>query len=324
MKKIFIINFVIIIFIILFLELFIKFFNFSALMGIESGLMYHKNNNHHLVPGSNGLIFNTKVYIDNNGYRIPAKSFKYTTSNNLLFIGDSTTFGNGVIEEETFVGRLRKNFNEINFINTAVPGYQVKNYVQNLPIYKGIGDVEKIIYVITLNDVFSSPNVVDLTNEKKFAVDRNSNFLIKLREINIINELNSLLRNRSYIYMYIKGRFSDPSKRYFKNVHKFYKENQILNLLNLVRDLKEIAKSNLYVVILPYEYQTRKCTEDDLYPQNKIREILSDIKINYYDFTEYFCKSSKPKQKFYKFDPMHLSAEGHELVYDLLKERINF
>ena len=76
MKKIFIINFVIIIFIILFLELFIKFFNFSGLMGIESGLVYHKNNNHHLVPGSNGLIFNTKVYTDNNGYRIPVKSFK--------------------------------------------------------------------------------------------------------------------------------------------------------------------------------------------------------------------------------------------------------
>ena len=115
MKKIIIINFIAIVFIILFLELIVRFLNLSGLMGIDSGLIYEKNNINYLVPGSSGLLFNAKVYIDNNGYRVPAKSYKYKASKNLLFIGDSTTFGNGVIEEETFVGRLREEFNEINF-----------------------------------------------------------------------------------------------------------------------------------------------------------------------------------------------------------------
>ena len=324
MKKIIIINFVAIVFIILFLELIVRFLNLSGLMGIDSGLIYEKNNINYLVPGSSGLLFNAKVYIDSNGYRVPTKSYKYKASKSLLFIGDSTTFGNGVIEEETFVGRLRKEFNEINFINTAVPGYQVKHYAQNLPIYKDIANVDTIIYVITLNDVFSSSNVVNLTNEKKFQENGNNFFLSKLSENIIIKELNFILRNKSYLYMYIKGTFSDPPKRYFKNVHKFYKENEILSLLNLIKNLKEISNSNLHIVTLPYEYQTRECTEDALYPQNKIKEMLSNIKINYYDFTKYFCNSKNPKQKFYKFDPMHLSVEGHELVYNLLKNRINF
>ena len=45
--------------------------------------------------------------------------------------------------------------------------------------------------------------------------------------------------------------------------------------------------------------------------------------INYYDFTKMFCNSAKPKKLFYKFDPMHLSIEGHKLVFNKLKNEIN-
>ena len=324
MKKILFINFIFIIFIISFLEIAARFFNLSNLMGIDQGLIYEKNDNYFNVPNSTGLIFDAKVFIDENGYRVPSESFKYDGYKNILFIGDSTTFGNGVIEEETFVGILRKDFKKLNFINTAVLGHQIKNYEKKLNIFKEFKNVEKIIYVITLNDVFSSSNISNLANEKKADLERSNEFWTKLREVKIVEKINFTMRNKSYLYMYIKGKFSDPSKRWFMHINKFYKENEIFSLKDLILKLKEIPNAELYIVTLPYEYQTRKCSEDDLYPQKKIEKLLSDIKINYFDFTKYFCDSNNPKNKFYKFDPMHFSYEGHKFVHELLKDKIKF
>ena len=75
---------------------------------------------------------------------------------------------------------------------------------------------------------------------------------------------------------------------------------------------------------MPYEYQTRKCTKALLLPQYELVKILNDLEIEYRDFTKKFCIQKKPKDYFYKFDPMHLSRKGHKLVYNTLKNEINF
>ena len=80
----------------------------------------------------------------------------------------------------------------------------------------------------------------------------------------------------------------------------------------------------MIVIILPYEYQTRNCSKNVLNPQSKIIEILDTSKINFRDFTNYFCNQKNPNKNFYKFDPMHLSKNGHMLVFEKLKNEINF
>ena len=318
------INFVIIFFLILALELTSRLLNLSSLGGMDSKLFYEKEGHHYLVPNTEGLVFKSKIYTDKNGYRVPNKKFKYSDLKSVFIIGDSTTFGNGVLEKNTFVGHLRKNFVEINFINSAVPGYQVKDYSVNLKNIKKFNDVEKIIYIITLNDVFGSSNVVDVKKNKTKDDESFGKFTNILKNIKIINKLNFFLRNKSYLYMYVKGIFSDPSKRWYKNVDKFYKENKINHLLKYIEDLSEIKTKDLYVITLPYEYQTRNCTDKNLTPQKKIHTLLHNNKINYYDFTKYFCNSDNPKDYFRKFDPMHLSSRGHKFVYNLIKNEINF
>ena len=77
-------------------------------MGIESGLIYKKNNINYLRPNKDGIVFGQKVTIDQYGFRVPSKDFKYTQNNNIFILGDSVTFGNGIKEEETFIGLLRK------------------------------------------------------------------------------------------------------------------------------------------------------------------------------------------------------------------------
>lgn len=323
MKKLIVINFLITFLILLLFEFTIRVFNLSNLMGIDSKLMFQRNENHFMTPNSSGLIFDAKVYIDNNGYRVPSKSYKYEGSKNVLFIGDSVTFGNGVLEEETFVGKLRKDFPKINFINTSVPGHQIRNYEKKINIFSEFKNVEKVFYIITLNDIYSSSNISNYYNEKISEQKRQENFWVRLRKINIIGKINSSLRDKSYLYMYIKGKFSDPSKRYYKNIDKFYRENSISSLSNFVDLLKKRLNVELYIITLPYEYQTRECKEQDLVPQDKIKEIMDKKKeIKYFDLSLQFCNTYEPKKNFIKFDPMHLSLYGHNVVYKFLKDKI--
>ena len=94
---------------------------------------------------------------------------------------------------------------------------------------------------------------------------------------------------------------------------------------NYVSMLNEkLKRENIFfkIFILPYEFQTRDCSNQNLIPQNKINRMLTELNVNYKDFTENFCEYSNPKSLFYKFDPMHLSEKGHSLVFNLIKNEI--
>ena len=73
---------------------------------------------------------------------------------------------------------------------------------------------------------------------------------------------------------------------------------------------------------MPYEFQTRenKCSDENLMPQSKIANVLNSINVGYENYTKFFCKYKKPKKLFYKFDPMHLSKIGHDLVFSKILE----
>ena len=86
----------------------------------------------------------------------------------------------------------------------------------------------------------------------------------------------------------------------------------------------KILNAELHIIVLPYEFQTRNCKEDDLVPQNKIRNLMEKSNTKFYDFTDDFCKSRNPKKLFYKYDPMHLSTLGHKFVYNRINNIIDF
>ena len=310
MKKIILLNLVILFFFIIFLEILANLFNLSQLLGTESKLIERRNNSHYLVPGSTGKIFNTKVYIDNNGFRVPSLNYKYTGIKDVYIIGDSVAFGSGVKEEKTFVGLLRKRFNNINFYNSSVPGYQINNHIDNLGKAKDFKKIDQLIYFFTLNDVYSSTNV------QQRRADRKS----KLFDKKIFGKVNSYLRNKSHLYLYIKGIASDPSKRWFFALDSFYKEKDISFIKEEFKKIKNFSianNSNLIIFLLPYEYQTRHCDNKDFLPQKKIINTLKKVEVKFIDYTQNFC-DNKDKDNFLKFDPMHLSINGHKKVYNLL------
>lgn len=321
MKKILIVNFFGVLLLIIFFEIISNFFKLSGLMGIQNGLLYEKNKTNFLNPNKKGIVFDEIVFTDRYGYRVPSINFEYLNKNSNFILGDSVAFGNGVKEEYTFIGLMRKRFKDQNFINSSVPGYQLKDHVNVILNSKEFDNVNHVLYFFTLNDIYGSSNVKKFNNKKKDEADYD------LKKIKLFNKLNIFLRNKSYLYMFVKGLGTDPSKRWFLNLNKEYENIDIDQIKKQFSSLDYFSKninSNLIVILLPYEYQTRTCSKNVLNPQKKIIEILISSKIDYKDFTNYFCNQKKPKNYFYKFDPMHLSKEGHMLVFNKLKNEINF
>ena len=320
MKKIFIVNFFFILLIILFLEIIMNIFQFSGLMGIQKGVIYKTGDTHYLKPNNEGIVFDEVIFTDSNGYRVPSKSYKYSGDSNIFILGDSVAFGNGVKEDKTFIGLLRKEFINKNFLNSSAPGYQINDHVNVINQTAKFRNVDKIMYFFTLNDIYGSSNIINLDNKKKES-DYN------LKKYKLLNDLNSYLRNKSYLYMFIKGIGTDPSKRWFLNLYENFKKKDLDGTKNYFISLKNFStkiQSDFIVILLPYEFQTRNCSKNILKPQKEISDILLNLNIEFKDLTNVFCNQKNPKKNFYKFDPMHLSKLGHKLVYNTLKDEINF
>jgi len=321
MKKFFIFNVIILFFLIVLAELGARLFHLSDLMGTEDHLYYIKkikeNKYHALNPNTEAKIYKKKVYTDEHGFRVPSLNYKYDEDKkSIFFIGDSTTFGNGVLEENTFVGKLRVKLNHYNLINSSVPGYNLPHYIYELDSISKFDNVKKIFYVYTLNDLSK------ISEEQE--VNTGEEIISKFRSLNFFNKINNFLRDKSYFYMWFKGVLTDPAARHFKYDYNAYKIKS--NLVFLENSLNKIKKYlinkniEFKVIILPYEYQTRmnNCFSEFLTPQKILVKKLEHLKINYSNYTKDFCDHPKSKILFYKFDPMHLSIKGHDFVYNLL------
>ena len=130
--------------------------------------------------------------------------------------------------------------------------------------------------------------------------------------------------------MWLKGIVTNPSVRHFNYIYPIYnEEDAILKLkieINKLKNSIDEKNNNLTFIILPYEFQTRKenCNEKYLKPQSELKNILKEENINFFDYSKNFCIHKNPKSLFLKFDPVHLSKDGHYLVFNLIKNDLEY
>ena len=323
MKKILIYN--IFIFIILFclLEISVRVFNLSNLLGIDSNLIVKNSDPISYKPNIESTIFGKKVYTDKFGYRVPYKNYKYSGGKSFLILGDSTSYGVGVKEERTFIGALRKKFPNINFYNSSLPGHGLKDHIKIVSSIPQDLKIKKIWYFLNLNDIdylFNSA-IQNLEKEKKYK--NKINLIQKLKTNNFLLELNYFLRSKSALYVYIKSILIDPSKIHFFRTYNNYIDSDNFEKYEKKLDeflSKKIEGLDLTVFILPWEFQTREiCKNKDLFlPQDLLIGYLKKKEIDFIDFSSYFCDKDNFEKMYLKFDPAHLSSEGHDLMEKLL------
>ena len=102
MKKIILINIVLVLSFFFIFEFFLRFLHLSSLRGVS---IYYFQDNKNI----EGVAFGEKFYTDKYGFRVPKKNYSYNAAKkNIILVGDSFLFGTGVSESETFSGKLRK------------------------------------------------------------------------------------------------------------------------------------------------------------------------------------------------------------------------
>ncbi|HEY6598221.1 MAG TPA: hypothetical protein VIZ30_02870, partial [Pseudomonadales bacterium] len=70
------------------------------------------------------------------------------------------------------------------------------------------------------------------------------------------------------------------------------------------------------VVVVPYEYQLREATEENRLPQRVLAVQLAAMHVDSLDLYDAFAAYPGAKDDLFLYaDPMHLSAEGHALVF---------
>jgi lysophospholipase L1-like esterase len=268
-------------------------------------------------PQATGVSFGKTVFIDEFGFRKISSPEHYNDS--WIILGDSVTFGVGVETEETFVQLLQNTLPRTKVWNTAVIGYNIKNYRDVLyhltSEQQNIPNVRKVLLFLCLNDI-------DLNDRIEQAPSK------RALNYRYVQNVLSFMRRHSRLYMRLKAALTDRSEFYFLNDYQLYQEGgesltqsmKILDEMNTFLRGRNIA---LTVVILPYEYQLRTKVAQYLGPQKLLAAHFKELDIFYLDaYGSFESSEGDEKENFLYADFGHLSKKGHRIVFELLKEKV--
>jgi lysophospholipase L1-like esterase len=291
--------------------------------------------------------FEAVVFTGHDGFRVPNGGYRYPepASERILILGDSVAFGPGVAEPDTFVGLLRAANPGWAVYNSSVIAYDAPNYADVVSdLIARPQNFSKVILVYCLNDV-SPASAANIDKHKEVAAlaengpsrtwspatgNSPANLLEALRRVGFISKLNDYLREHSKLYLYLKGISTDPAKRYFLADYTAYRDPTALSVLDnldmIARTLRQ-RQIAFTVIISPYEYQLRANATlpapggDIFLPQRVVTEFLKSKGIDYVDATAAFKRAgvADKSKLFLKFDPMHFSAAGHRVMYDVIR-----
>ena len=322
MKKIFFINIFTIIFIIFFLEILVRMFNLSGLQGYDKNLFYIENDITFAKPNTELKIFGKISKTDSNGFRIPLNNYLFDKNKkSTLILGDSVSFGVGVEEKNTFVGLLRGKEN--NLLNSSISGHNLESYLYLLKKYNESQNIkfEKTVIILCLNDIVPFQGVISKNNNKQQI--KKNNFFEKNANDNLAMKINIFFRERSALFVFLKGLFTNPSKRHYDIMANLYDNKQNLKILksqlSKIDHYSNVSNIDINFVLLPYAYQVNNsCNENLMKPQKEINRIFKEIKSPLYDYSKKFCNEANKSKLFLPYDPVHLSLSGHKFVSKIL------
>lgn len=246
--------------------------------------------------------------INNLGLRntYPVVHTKPDESERIIFVGDSLTFGFGVLEEDTFIDKLEKNFRQdgkkIEVLNAAEPGANLTAYrdiIRN-NVLKLNPDI--IVIGINLNDIIDFPTslIIEKISRK---------FTWKIRDYSKLVDF--------ICYAIEKNISADENIISMLNSYTPKRLEDFRGFIQEMRDLAKNHNSRLYVMVHPIFY------DFDNYDFTKIHEdidqILKTEKIPFHDFLVDF-KDDDAEDLWITKNDQHPNEVAHEKYYQVLRK----
>ena len=329
MKKIFAINFVIVIFIITSFELSVKYLLNITTQGISENLIDKNSsrprfNNKNV---SNSKVFGKKVFTDKEGFRSENESLKtkkYKNKNpKIYFVGGSVPFGMGVEQSNSFSGILKRNNKKFIFHNASVIGSNLDNnyFILKNKVKK---DNLSFVFVNFSFDDITSDEIINFANNEN--TNKNKSFFKLVKNNFLIKKINALIRTKSYTYVLFKNYFFKAEERYYNDAlekyHNINNLNYMKNYLDKISKLNKEIDNKLIFLIIPYNNQLteKNCSKNDI-GELMIEKEIKERNFKYIKFKDEFCKEKNRKRFYIKFDPSHLSKEGHRFIAKVIQKK---
>ncbi len=245
--------------------------------------------------------------VNNLGFRniYPVLETKPAESDRIVFIGDSLTYGFGVLEEDTFIYRLEKNFRErgkkVEVINAASPGAGLDNYREIVKdkVLKLHPDI--MVIGINLNDIIDFPTSLIIEKISK-------KFDWKMREYSKLLD---------FVCYAIEKNMS--ANENINSMLESYTPERLEYFKNFIKEMKKLAKDNnsqLYIMVHPIFYDFDdydfKTIHDD------VDTTLRAENVQYHDFLDDF-KDDEAEDLWITKNDQHPNEVAHEKYYQILK-----
>jgi lysophospholipase L1-like esterase len=280
-------------------------------------------------PNVEAVSFGALVYTDEYGFRVPKGGVPGDEDRHdaILLLSDSVGFGPGVDEPESFAGLLRARLPERRIYNASVIGYSTPDYRNVVEAFVPAHDeVTGVVLVYCLNDV-SAQSAQDIDRYLKAKKEKAPERDIRetLRSFALLSGANEFLRSRSKLYLLLKHRLFATQLRSWKATLSLYGEERASDVERAASDIGEIAAfleardTPFLVVLSPFEYQLRKPEDPETQiPQRQLGDLLARKGVESVDARPFFDARVPSADYFLAYDPMHLSAEGHRVVADII------
>lgn len=280
---------------------------------------------------------NSKVTFDQYGIRKNDNPTMNVVEKKILVLGDSTTAGIEVDNNETYVALLEKLFQDdgyhFRFYNAGVRGYGTDQCFLNLKRLYGLIQPDYVIYMFCITDFFDNRSIkpanklygkpafimvgdkLRLVNQPSRKYPRSyyahieytdDNYYIreghKISSLTYIQKLKDFLSRKSAFYCLLRiGYFQ--SRTMIRNEIELEKDLSLrlerdLDLISLIlKEIKKIEKNLIF---------TSFTTGEDIYA-DKFDLIAKKLDIPYLDISSYFSKEVSYN---YPFD-LHWNEKGH-------------
>lgn len=294
---------------------------FVHVQGVDKTLFAHPHDGiayFHRLNADGIIAFGEPTYTDAEGFRI-SPYYQYPSHRPaVLFIGDSVTFGVGVKEEDSFVGRLRRARPDLRVYNAGVLGFNTAHYFQTASYFlEHLSDIREVVVVVVLNDLddISSRDIRDYLKHDQ-AQD-----MEQADKVSWLARINATLRAKSALFVWLKAAIYDASATYYaKDTAAFNESARFQAGMGFIEALAAKAARHhvaLTVVMLPYEYQLRTPSLPRE-PQAQMAEYFRTHHLSFFD--AYACMAGKVTSRtLYLYgDHIHLSPQGHALIAECM------
>ena len=260
------------------------------------------------------------------------KDFKYIgDKENILVLGDSFTFGWLLKDEDTFIFKLQKKYNNFEFINSSAGGWGASDYLNYLENYCQKINPNQILIIINHSDnlrsinsnlyklqngkIVKGKNQISSLKKKLNRIDKVYSFLIE--NFNFLQILRKVYNQKTNIRVNLNTETT-------KTISEPYAEAQYEFLKKLYLQIKlEAEKCNSNLNFVELAWPDKFVPNKYISLNAKIKSFIVQEGINFFSLEDQMNLILSNSSKYIIPNDNHPNKKGSEYIYmSLLNKKI--